>query len=655
MRWLLLVSLALMAGCSTTRTVTFTAEPGDADLRIDDVPRGKGPVVQDVKFKGKEDVHTFAASRKGFKDQEVELRRDDKLTAYNIVLRPQSKKLTFAVLPVPGTILVDGRPIGNGYTRQITAELEFTVDANDNWTSHKVRVERPNFAPAEITINYADTKNTYVMNLEPLRKTMTISSSPAGAEISVDGDPLGKAPAVDSARAFAFDIEAGAFLPHTIRAVKAGFDPIEKTISWDDGKTEYTVDMLAKNKTVRIVTDPANCTVDIDGTKVLVDDSGTATAKLDFPPINDQGELKTYTATVSKKTADSEWTPQKIAIGWDNGKADYSVVLREILTKPVPLVIAQPQRTDTGWQFVPKTISTIAWKDVTEGSKKISPSQLTRLPKGTGIDTIAVSPDGSSVLFTILIIGTEKNDFRSQMMLVKTDGTGGPTYFSDGKSLDLTPSFTPDGTQIVFSSNRAGTRLSIWQMSAVGAPGITQLTTGDTNDLWPSIDSDPRPRMYYQTLVDTRPDPRLFMTQLGTTIRTDLTQQGGSQPRVSPKADSVVFTAVNERTGKRDLFLMSDKGGTPQNLTNTPDVDEFDPAWNKDGSQLAFVSDRGMDPEKRRNYDIWTMDVTKAEAPAQITSNGSWDDSPAWDNTGENIYFRSNRGGDWNVWKAPAK
>jgi len=655
MRWLLLLTIVLMTGCSTTRTITFTAIPADADLKIDGAPRGKGPVTTDIKFTGADDVHTFSASRKGFKDQEIELRKADEQLAYNIALRPQTKKLTFGVLPVPGKIFVDGRPISNDFTRQASVELEFTVDNKDNWTTHKVRVERPNFASSEITVNFGDTKSTYVLNLEPLRKSMTITSNPAGAEISVDGDPLGKSPATDNLRAFSYDVESGAFAPHVIRAVKAGFDPIEKTIGWDDGKTDYVIDMLAKTKTVRIVTDPANCTVDIDGTKVPVDDSGIATAKLDFPPINDAGELKTYTATISKKTADSEWTPQKLVIAWDAGRSDYSVVLKEILTKPVPLVIAVPQRTDGGWTFTPKTINTLAWKDVTEGNKKVSPSQLTRLPKGTGIDTIAVSPDGASVLFTILIVGTEKNDFRSQMMLVKTDGTGGPTYFSDGKSLDLTPSFTPDGAEIVFSSNRAGTRLSIWQMSAVGAPGITQLTSGDTNDLWPSIDSDPKPRMYYQTLVDTRPDSRLFMTQLGTTIRTDLTQQGGYQPRVSPKADSVVFTAYNERTGKRDLFLMSDKGGTPQNLTNTPEIDEFDPSWNKDGSQLAFVSDRGMDQEKRRNYDIWTMDVTKSDPPVQITNNGSWDDSPAWDNTGDNIFFRSNRGGDWNVWKAPAK
>lgn len=658
MRWLLLVlSLGLVTGCSTTREITFSAIPSDAELRVDNATIGRGPVVREVTFANAEDVHTFTASRKGFKDQTIELRRDEEKTAYTIALRPQTKKLVFAVMPVPGVLkVVNGQTLAKGdLTRQATAELEFTVDAKDNWTTQRIRAERPNFAPAEIVVNYLDTKSTYVLELQPLKKEVRVTSNPPGADITLDGDLLGKAPVTELSRSFPFDVEAGAFTPRTIRASKPGYDPVEKTISWDDGKTEYTIDLLAKNKTVRIVTEPANAVVEIDGTKYPVDDSGVATAKLDFPPINEQGELKTYNVVVSKKTADSEWYPANFKIAWDNGKSDYSAVLKEILTRPVPMLFTNPQRNDDGWQFLPGTVSTIGYKDTTEGNKRSSPSQLTRLPKGTMIDTLTVSPDGASVLFTILIAGGDKGDFRSQMMLIKTDGSGGPTYFSDGKSLDLTPSFTADGSQIVFSSNRAGRRLSLWQMSAVGAPGMTQLTTGDTNDLWPTIDSDPRPRLYYQSLVDTRPDPRLNMTQLGTVLRTDLTTAGGRQPRVSPKADSVVFTQYNERTGKRDLFVMNDKGGQAQNLTNTPDVDEFDPAWNRDGSQIAYASDRGLDDEKRRNFDIWSMDINNPQAPVQITTNGSWDDNPQWDNTGNNIFFRSNRGGDWNVWKIAVK
>jgi Tol biopolymer transport system component len=192
-------------------------------------------------------------------------------------------------------------------------------------------------------------------------------------------------------------------------------------------------------------------------------------------------------------------------------------------------------------------------------------------------------------------------------------------------------------------------------MSATGAGGITQLTRGDTNDLWPTIDNDPRQRLFYQANVDTRPDSRIYVTQRGSTTLTDLTPMSGQQPRVSPKADAVVFTAFNDKTGKRDIYLMPDKGGVPRNLTNTPDIDEFDPAWNKDGTRLAFVSDAGVDEDRRQNLDIWVMDLSRPERPAQITTNGSHDDHPAWDPAGNSIYFRSNRGGEWAIWKVVAR
>jgi Tol biopolymer transport system component len=357
---------------------------------------------------------------------------------------------------------------------------------------------------------------------------------------------------------------------------------------------------------------------------------------------------------VSKRTADSEWYPQDLVLAWDNGKADYNVKLKEIRTRPVMLLSPVMRRADDGWEVTPEFTQTLAMKDVSEGSQKQPPVQLTQFPKGTQIDTLALSPDGSQLLLTILL-GTEKATFRSQMLLVKTDGTGGSVYLNDAKSLEITPSFTPGGDRVVFSSNRAGRKLSVWRMSAAGAPGIEQLTSGDTNDLWPCIDADPRPRLFYQASVDTRPDPRIYMKQLGTTTLTDLTQMGGSQPRVSPKADTIVFSSVNDKTGKRDLYLMSDRGGAPQNITNTPDVDEFDPAFSRDGSRLAFVSDAGVDEERRHNYDIWILDIARPDRPIQITTNGSLDDHPCFDPTGSSIYFRSNRGGEWAVWKVATK
>jgi Tol biopolymer transport system component len=141
------------------------------------------------------------------------------------------------------------------------------------------------------------------------------------------------------------------------------------------------------------------------------------------------------------------------------------------------------------------------------------------------------------------------------------------------------------------------------------------------------------------------------MVRIGTTIRTELTDLAISQPRISPKGDQIAFTVVNTKTGKHDIYLMSDQGGPATNLTNMPDAENTDPVWSRDGSHLAFVSDRGVDVDRRNNKDIWIIDLAHPERPIQVTTNGSVDDSPAWDSTGANLYFRSNRGGAWGIWK----
>jgi Tol biopolymer transport system component len=302
-------------------------------------------------------------------------------------------------------------------------------------------------------------------------------------------------------------------------------------------------------------------------------------------------------------------------------------------------------------------IPTLGFKHEKESGSRESPRQVTNLPKGSQIGSITVSPDGSTLLYTLLS-GSTPADFRSQIRTIRTDGTGGESSLSDGRSLDLFPVFTPGGDQIVFSSNRFGRRLSIVAMNASGAPGITSLTSGDNNDLWPTIDSDPRPRLFYQSMVDTRAEPRLFTSPLDAPARrTDITATptGALQPRIGPTNDWVLFSSVNEKTGKRDVFRVPSQGGPPQNLTNSPETDDFDPVWSKDGNRIAFVSDRARDTDDRPNYDIWVLDLSRPGSPVQITDNPAHDDMPLWDPAGGGIYFRSNRKGEWQVWRIPVK
>lgn len=650
---LLAAAAGAAGGCAQERVITITTKPRDANIRIDGIDRGKPPITHEFVFKNRDETHVVTASRLGFREESVPLRAGHRSDTLHIDLKPWTARITINVAPVPAKIFIDGRQVG-AETDSLTRDLEFTVDAQNNWTTHTIAAERKGFERVERVVTWQQKEPVYNLRLEPQKKPLNITTTPPGAQVLINGEPLGTSPVAVAAREFPVDLTTNEAVPQKLRAVKPGYDPVEMNIGWDEGKADYHIDLAAKTKTVRFITNPPGATVTIDGKPLEKDKSGVPSVSLQFPPVNEKGDLKTYEAVISRKTADAEWTPQKMTIAWDQGRQDYPVALKEILTRPVRLLAGEWQRTDDGWELTPEVTTTLAMKDVTEGAKREPPLQITKLPRGTQIDTIAASPDGARLLFTVLF-GSTPQDFRSQMIAVHTDGSGGLDYLSDGKSLEITPSYTPDGEQVVFSSNRAGRRLSVWAMPANGAQGIMQLTSGNTNDLWPTIDSDPKKRLFYQALVDTRPDPRIYMTQLGTTTLTDMTQMSGSQPRVSPRADAVVFTAVNDKTGKRDLYMMPDRGGFPRNLTNTPDIDEFDAAWNKDATRLAFVSDAGVDEDRRQNLDIWVMDISRPERPVQVTTNGSHDDHPAWDPTGNNIYFRSNRGGEWAIWKIAAR
>jgi hypothetical protein len=647
--------LICLTACTTRRTITITPTPADAILSVDGIPRGVGPLTEQFKFRGSDDTHQVTANRPGYKEQTLVLTKDDPSTDYQIVLKPLTRRLSFTITPVPAFLDINGTPVGSDPITQISREMEFTKDEHDNWTSYTVTASRPGFQPAEITVTWTDPSPDYTLELQPMRKDLNITSNPPGATVSLDGQVIGVTPLNDKDQAFAYDVDANQYVVHKLALTKPGYDEADESVSWDDGRTDYNFDVPSKKKVVHIDTDPAGAVVVIDGKVLPPGDNGIPTAELDFTPTDNQGDLPTFTANISKKTAETEWYPVQIPIAWDDGRTDYSVTLKEVKTRPVPELSVLLQRDSDGvWQVSPQMTQTLGEKDVSEGPGREPPALIYAAPPGTTIASLSISPDGSMVLFDQLS-GADSNSFRSQVMAVSTTTASGVQQITDGKALDIYPSFTPDGASIVFSSNRAGKRLNIWEKSISGGEGIEQLTNGEEQNLWPSIDASPHPRLFYEALSDSQADAQLYTAPVDGGPRMDLTTISVSEPRISPKADSIVFTSVNQRTNNREVYKIPDHGGPPEDLTTDPDSDCYDPSWSKDGSQIAYVSDRGMDEDRRRNPDIWILDLDHPDKPIQVTTNGSIDDSPVWDPSGDSIYFRSNRGGQWGIWKISIK
>src|SRR5208282_2258201 len=100
----------------------------------------------------------------------------------------------------------------------------------------------------------------------------------------------------------------------------------------------------SKKKTIHVNTDPAGAIVTINGKVLPPGDNGVPTALLDFTPVDDKGDLPIFVANVSKKTAETEWYPTDIPIAWDDGRTDYSVTLKEVKTRPVPMLSVSLER-----------------------------------------------------------------------------------------------------------------------------------------------------------------------------------------------------------------------------------------------------------------------------------------------------------------------
>ena len=152
--------------------------------------------------------------------------------------------------------------------------------------------ERPGFQPAHQTVTWTDQSPSYMLRLSPMKKDLSISTDPPGAQVFVDSEPLGTSPVRDVGRAFAFDVQRNEFVPHEVRVEKPGYDPVTVNINWDEGKTDYDINLLPKSKTVRIVTDPPNAAVSIDGKEAKRDELGETVAQLSFPPTNEKGGIR---------------------------------------------------------------------------------------------------------------------------------------------------------------------------------------------------------------------------------------------------------------------------------------------------------------------------------------------------------------------------
>lgn len=140
--------------------------------------------------------------------------------------------------------------------------------------------------------------------------------------------------------------------------------------------------------------------------------------------------------------------------------------------------------------------------------------------------------------------------------------------------------------------------------------------------------------------------------QRGMTFMDVLELRQVGDPALSPDGKWLLYTlqTLHWKEGRRfrDLFLVSTEGGPSRQMTFTPNKDERDPAWSRDGTFFAFLSDREGSPQ------IYFMRPDGGEA-RRVTDHKDGVERFAFSRDGRWLAFTAGREGERQLWLLPAR
>jgi TolB protein len=207
-------------------------------------------------------------------------------------------------------------------------------------------------------------------------------------------------------------------------------------------------------------------------------------------------------------------------------------------------------------------------------------------------DFPAASPDGSKIAFTSWVHGNPG------IFVFSVDPVRDLRFYNQrGASVTATPSFTPDGKQIVFMSSAAG----CCRIFAANADGSNLRSISAST----SIDAE---------------------------------------PKVNPKTGADI-AFVSGRSGPQQIYRMNMDGADVERLSNG-EGEASNPSWHPDGQFLAFAWTRGF---MAGAFNIFVMNVA-TRGYTQLTHGEGKNENPSWAPDGKHIVFMSTRTGTSQIW-----
>ncbi len=253
------------------------------------------------------------------------------------------------------------------------------------------------------------------------------------------------------------------------------------------------------------------------------------------------------------------------------------------------------------------------------------------------MDEIMLALTGEKGIFSTKIAVACGKVGQKEIYVMDVDGQN-MVPITKNKSINVSPAWSADGTQLVFTSYmkyfpeiyiaQSNGKGSIKRVTYNNAVNITPAFTPDGKSIALSSSMGGNPDIY---LIDTQGNKQAQLTR---SFGIDIA------PTFSPDGNSIIF--ASERAGNLHLFAMDRNGGGVKRLTFTGSHND-QPDWSPKGDKVAFASQNGS------GYDIFTMNVDGSLVQRLTTGAGS-NESPSYSPDGRYIVYSSTRRGKSDIY-----
>jgi len=235
------------------------------------------------------------------------------------------------------------------------------------------------------------------------------------------------------------------------------------------------------------------------------------------------------------------------------------------------------------------------------------------------------APDGRRVAFRTsrFAVGRAQHE---QVMVINADGSGERRVAHDDNVLVFStqPAFSPDGQWIIFRSNQSTLtrKADVFSMDLDGNDVVQLTNTPVFDERYPTLSPD-----------GTK---LLFASDRGGTWGIWVANADGSDPYAvydgpvhdrapawSPDGTQIAFESWTTENGDGDVFVMNADGSNVHSVVAGP-AHEEGPAWSPDGSRLAFTSEADGDS------DTWIVNADGSGEPRNYTASDRYEESPDW-------------------------